>query len=102
MGDIDSMFYQVRVPPVQSHWWEDGNSCKQMVEYQMNVHLFGATSSPYCSNCRGRFSDDVINAVLRNVYLDDCLKSVNIVSDAISLVKDLQDVLNLGGFHIAK
>lgn len=53
-------------------------------------------------DCRGRFSDDVINAVLRNVYLDDCLKSVNIVSDAISLVKDLQDVLNLGGFHIAK
>ncbi|CAC5386644.1 unnamed protein product [Mytilus coruscus] len=45
MGDIDSMFYQVRVPSHDSNflrflWWENGDHSKQPVEYKMVVHLF--------------------------------------------------------------
>jgi hypothetical protein len=116
MGDIDSMFYQVQVPSQDSNflrflWWEDGDTSKQATEYQMAVHLFGATSSPSCANfalrktaldCQGQFNIDVIDTVLRNFYVDDCLKSVGSMNDAVSLVNDLQAVLGGGGFHIAK
>ena len=55
MADIESMFYQVRVPDSDSSslrflWWEDGNMAGDLQEYQMLVHLFGAISSPACAN----------------------------------------------------
>ena len=49
LGDIDSMFYQVRPEDtsfLRSLWWNDGNSSSNVVEFQMVVHLFGVTSSP--------------------------------------------------------
>jgi len=116
MGDIDSMFHQVRVPCTDASylrflWWQNGDIKKEPTEYQMNVHLFGATSSPSCVNyalrktaedSRGQFNDEIINTVLRNFYVDDCLKSVKNVNDAIWMVKDLQALLSSGGFKIAK
>ena len=55
MADIESMFYQVLVPPEQQTflkflWWPNGNIHEEPAEYQMCVHLFGATSSPSCAN----------------------------------------------------
>lgn len=55
MADIQSMFYQVKVTPDQCDmlrylWWPEGNITKEPVAYRMLVHLFGATSSPSCSN----------------------------------------------------
>jgi hypothetical protein len=50
----------------------------------MQVHLFGATSSPSCANFslrktaednRKDFDLEVIETVNRNFYVDDCLKS---------------------------
>ncbi len=116
MGDIDSMFYQVHVPPrdcsfLRFLWWEDGDLGKPVAEYQMVVHLFGAKSSPSCANfalretalsCDGQFDIDVVNTVLKNFYVDDCLKSTPTVSSAITMMTDLQAVLHGGGFHIAK
>lgn len=116
MGDIDSMFHQVRVPPEDANflrflWWENGDTSKHPTEYQMSVHLFGAKSSPSCANYalrktaidnKGCFSDEVINTVLRNFYVDDCLKSVGNTNDAVNLVSDLQALLLRGGFRIAK
>ena len=54
MGDIDAMFHQVRVPERQRGflrflWWPDGDLTQDLEEYQMNVHLFGAVSSPSLS-----------------------------------------------------
>lgn len=116
MGDIESMFYQVRVPTKDASylrflWWKDGNHKIVPTEYQMIVHFFGATSSPSCVNyalrrtaedCRGQFNDEVIDTVLCNFYVDDCLKSVRNVSEAVCLVEDLQCLLSRGGFQIAK
>ena len=54
MGDIRSMFYQVRVPRKQRAflrflWWPDGNLDAEPVMYQLTVHLFGGTWSPFVS-----------------------------------------------------
>ena len=65
----------------------------------MVVHIFGATSSPSCANfalqqCArdnvGKFKTETITTVLRNFYVDDCLKSVEDEEEALTLAKDLK------------
>lgn len=116
MADIESMFYQVRIPDSDADflrflWWTDGDLTKEPEEYQMLVHLFGAASSPSCSNFalqktaednEEKFDSEVINIVRRNFYVDDCLKSTSTVSRAILLAHDLRDLLMKGGFHLTK
>lgn len=55
MADVEAMFHQVSVPPEDADllrflWWPDGDTSKDLVEYRMAVHLFGATSSPSCAS----------------------------------------------------
>jgi len=55
VGDIDAMFDQVCVPDTQRDflrffWWPNGNLNRDLTEYQIYVYLFGAVSSPSCSN----------------------------------------------------
>ncbi|WP_204107624.1 hypothetical protein, partial [Streptococcus dysgalactiae] len=77
----------------------------------MNVHPFGATSSPFCANFALRrtvednqtsFSPSLAVVVKDNFYVDDCLFSVQIIKEAKLLVKDLGDMLKRGGFHLTK
>lgn len=91
------MFHQVHVPEEDSDllrflWWPGGELDRDLEEYKMVVHIFGATSSPSCAifvlqQCArdniGLFDPEVTQTVLRNFYVDDCLKSV--ASDHISL-----------------
>ncbi|XP_014665117.1 PREDICTED: uncharacterized protein LOC106807320 [Priapulus caudatus] len=102
---------KLRVVMPASYDFSGGDISKQVTEYEIGVHLFGATSSPSCSNfalrktaqdCKEQFNAEVVDTVLRNFYVDDCLKSLKSVDSAVSLVKDLQALLNCGGFHIAK
>ena len=116
MADIESMFHQVRVPDRDSTflrflWWDDGDTTREVEEYQMLVHLFGSISSPASANFalrktaddnRDCFPTEVINTVLRNFYVDDCLKSFPSVSDAIAHVNHLQALLSRGGFRLTK
>ena len=110
------MFYQVKIPDSYADslrflWWTDGDLTKDPEEYQILVHLFGAISSPSCSNFallkaaednEGKFNGEVINTVKRHFYVDHCLKSSPTVSSAIPLVKDLRELLMKGGFHLTK
>ncbi|XP_053389066.1 uncharacterized protein LOC128552084 [Mercenaria mercenaria] len=75
------------------------------------VHLFGARSSPSCANyalkrtVQDRSDDideEIADTVMKNFYVDDCLKSVDTVDHAKSVVKGLQKALSQGGFHISK
>ncbi|KAL9960110.1 hypothetical protein ACROYT_G033517 [Oculina patagonica] len=66
-ADVEAMFHQVRVPPddydaFRFLWWPDDDLDQEPVEYRMEVHLFGATSSPACSNVALRkTAEDNIN-----------------------------------------
>ncbi|XP_044180533.1 uncharacterized protein LOC122961788 [Acropora millepora] len=48
------------------------------------------------------FSADAINRVRRNFYVDDCLKSLPSVEDAVSHVEELRSLLQRGGFRLTK
>ena len=55
MGDVQSMFHQVRIPEedrdlLRFLWWPKGDLIKKLEEYRMTIHLFGAASSPSCAN----------------------------------------------------
>ena len=116
MGDVQSMFHQVRVPEsdrglLRFLWWPNGNLDQELQEYRMTVHLFGAVSSPSCTNYAMRrnaedhkheFPPEVVSTVLRNFYVDDCLKSLPSSSEAVTHVDDMRKLMFKGGFNLTK
>ena len=77
----------------------------------MAVHLFGATSSPSVASYalrrtaedrKNTVAPEAVETVLRNFYVDDCLKSVSTEKEAVVLVKDLQNLCKEGGFTLTK
>ena len=79
--------------------------------YQMLVHIFGAKSSPSCANFCLRqttldfahlYDPTILEIVLNNFYMDDCLFSVSSVEEAISAQRSLCVLLGRRGFHLKK
>ena len=110
------MYHQVRVRAedrdlLRFLWWEDGQLDQQPIEYRMKVHPFGATSSPGCANFalkqtaemyEEEFGHEAAEFIRNDFYVDDGLKSVATVEDAVSLVKDSRDICKRGGFKLCK
>ncbi|XP_052431710.1 uncharacterized protein LOC127972320 [Carassius gibelio] len=116
MADVESMFYQVRVPEEDADllrflWWPEGNLNAPIEEFRMMVHLFGATSSPSCASyALKRTAEDrkevaspkAVETVIHNFYVDDCLKSVSTEQEAIDLASDVRKLCAEGGFCLTK
>ena len=71
------------------------------MSYRMTVHLFGGTWSPSCcayalrrtaEDNGGLYSPAAVETITQNFYVDDCLKSMPTVSEAIDLVSEVKDV----------
>ncbi|XP_013409147.1 uncharacterized protein LOC106172792 [Lingula anatina] len=116
VADIEQMYHQVRVHPddrdaLRFLWWPAGDLSKQPEEYQMLVHVFGATSSASCTvyallkNAEDHGKDfdfQTVETVYRNFYVDDCLNSVETVDEAKRMITQLTSLLQKGGFHLTK
>ena len=116
VSDIQSMFHQVLVKPEDRNylrflWWPKGNMSLSPVDYCMKVHVFGAKSSPTCAiyalqqtakDHAASYPAEVVQTVLQNFYMDDCLKSVPTVGQAVELAERLTDLLKRGGFRLRK
>ncbi|XP_028403933.1 uncharacterized protein LOC114526520 [Dendronephthya gigantea] len=77
----------------------------------MTVHLFGAASSPGCSNfALKQTADDnerdigerAAEFLRKNFYVDDGLKSVPSIDEAISLISQTKEMCSHGGFNLHK
>eukprot|EP00794_Sanderia_malayensis_P013144 gene13144-14495_t len=115
-SDVECMFYQVKVPGRQGDflrflWWPDGDVLQKPKAYRMTVHLFGAASSPSCANYglkktgfdnRSEASLETVRTLNEDFYMGDCLKSVQMVDEAITMVKDLKCLCKEGGFNLTK
>ena len=115
MGDIEAMFYQVKVPKDQCSflkflWWDNSDRDKEIFDYEMTAHVFGGASSPSCSNfaLRRTAKDNEqqygkeIPQILERSYVDDLLKSFPTVKEAVSTIKQLQELCSRGGFNLTK
>ena len=108
MSDIKSMFHQIRVSPeyrdaLRFLWWTDGNLNTKPQTYRMCVHLFGGIWSPSCATFAlqrvahenvGKFDPNVLYTILKNLYVDDCLKACDSEEEMISLVNKLINILD--------
>ena len=112
--DIEAMFHQVRVKDddcdafAYSSWWPNEELGKQPKCYQMQVHLFGGTSSSSrvsyalkrtAIDNEDLFEPEVAATGQRNFYVDDLLKSVETEDRAIEIASNLQKMLKMGGFR---
>ncbi|XP_059092211.1 uncharacterized protein LOC131887601 [Tigriopus californicus] len=105
-GDIEKMFYRVHVPEedmnyLRFFWFKNNNETEDFVEYEMTRHLFGGRSSPSCANYAlrrtaadhgSKFSKSAVDTVNRNFYVDDCLKSVATVEEAVNLTNEVKEL----------
>ena len=116
VADIEAILHQVLVDPKDCDsllflWWPNGDLTKDLKEYRMVKHLFGATSLPSVANfClrktvqlhQEEFDKKVIETVNREVYVDDMMKSTSTTEKAISLASQLRTLLEKGGFRSTK
>ena len=115
-GDIETMFYQIRIPESQRSylrflWWPSGNTDIAPEEFEMCVHTFGAISSPSCANFTLKqaaadsaqmFGEDASRTIHRDFYVDDLLKSCKNEPAAVSLLSRVQAICHEGGFNLTK
>ena len=114
MCDLEGMFHQFKVDKRHRNllrflWWPDGNMKAAPVEYRMTVHLFRAYSSPGCVNFalkriatdhEAEFGHDAANFVRDNFYVDDGLKSVPTVAEAIKFIGSTRKLFAKGGLRL--
>ena len=116
MSDIERMFHQFRVKPghrdyLRFLWWKNGDYNSEVVKFRMKVHLFGAASSPGCANyglkkvaqdyCK-EFESEVSSFITNDFYVDDGLKSVETVSQAIDLIEGARKLCAKGNLRLHK
>ena len=110
-ADVESMYYQVRVPvgdrnALRFLWY---GSSGHVTTYRMTSHVFGGV---WCSSAATyamrRVIEDhecdpaVANVIMNSFYVDDCLLSMedrDIVTDCLLQVKS---TLQKGGFRLTK
>ena len=116
MSDIEQMFHSFRVEP--SHrdflrflWYKDNTPGKPIVEYRMNVHLFGNGPSPAvatyglrrtATDGEEKFGKEAADFVHRNFYVDDGLISLPTAEQAVKLVTTAQAMLATANLRLHK
>ena len=103
IADIEKIFHQIRVNAKDAnvlHFLWRVNPQFNIEDYIMLVHAFGKIDSPYCANWALRNTStnselDVKNAIERNFYMDNFLKSLSNVDDLISYLKELCKFYNV-------
>ena len=107
MCDIEQMFYNFFVNEehrdhLRFLWFKDSDPSKPVIEYKMNVHLFGNVSSPavanfglhmIANNSRVTYGRDVADFIQQDFYVDDGLTSLPDGESAISLIRRTRDAL---------
>ena len=111
MGDIESMYMQVKIPirdrnALRFIWYD---SSGRFVHYRMTSHVFGGvwsgSSSTYAlrRTCQDNDVSDLVSDVItRSFYVDDLLRSSASLSEAREVIVDTRRVLNMGGFNLTK
>ena len=110
-ADIEKMFYSFLVEEkdrnfLRFFWYAENDPKKNLVEYRMNVHVFGNRPSPSVANfglqktasiSEPEFGSDVKKFVSSDFYVDDGLTSTPTVELAVDLMQRTQLALQQNG-----
>ncbi len=113
--DVEAMFHQFHVARddrdyLRFLWWEAGDTSKEPHSYRMNVHLFGATSSPGCANFGLKYLSKLhanqyplaASFLQQDFYVDDGITSIASADQAIELIRESRELCLEGGLHLHK
>jgi len=113
--DVEAMFHQFHVNPgdrdyLRFLWWEGSDTSKKPLDFRMNVHLFGATSSPGCANFglkhlaklfEDRYPLDS-SFLSHEFYVDDGITSLPSVDEAVRLISESRELCSQGNLRLYK
>ena len=111
-GDISKMYHRVRIPVEDQHvhrfLWRDLEQGRRPDVYIMQVVTFGDKPSPAMAQMALRKTaeegakkyPDAARALLQNTYMDDICVSVTDAKDGTELSRQLDEVLEAGGFKV--
>ena len=116
VSDIEAMFHQVRVKPhdrdlLRFLWWSDGELSRPAQSCRMRVHLFSASFSLSCAvfclrqtvvMYGNKYSEETTDTIRRNFYVDDCLVFCETPERAITLIREMMELLKACGFRLTK
>ena len=116
MCDIEQMFHSFYVNPnhrdfLHFLWFEGNTPGKPLIEYRMNVHLFGNGPSPAIATFGLRktaadgeeeFGKEASEFIHRNVCVDDGLASRPTAKQAVDLVTSTQAMLATANLRLHK
>ena len=114
--DIEQMFHSFHVNPehrdfLRFLWFKDNDLNGQICEYRMNVHLFGAVSSPGVANFglrataetgREQFGQAAAEFLQQDFYVDDGLKSFATPEDAIDVISKTKAMCSAASLRLHK
>lgn len=115
-ADIQQMFHCFLVREdcrdvLRFVWHRDNDLTKEVVDYRMRVHVFGNSPSPavaiYGLRRAARqgeklYGSDARHFTDRDFYVDDALKSVSTVDQAVDLLKRTQKMLAASNLRLHK
>ena len=112
--DVEALYHQVFPPgkdALRFFWWPEGNLSGNPDTHRMTVHLFGAKNSLSCASCCLRetarkfgkhYDGKITELVYKNVYVNDCLVSVDSTGHVIKVVENLRQLFSKEGFKLGK
>jgi hypothetical protein len=110
-GDISKMFLRILLNPKDCRFhrflWrtEEG---REPVIYQFNCLIFGDASSPFLASYvikrvikeHGSEKPEAANALDRDLYMDDLIRSCKTTGEAKATVEDVCEILDQGGMKM--
>ena len=114
--DIEQMFHSFRIDPehrdfLRFLWYENNTPGQRIIEYRMNVHLFGNGPSPpvatfglrrTAADGEEEFGENAADFIHRNFYVDDGLALRPTTKEAIDLVTATQAMLATANLKLHK
>ena len=111
-GDISKIYHRIGIPEVDQHvhrfLWRDMEVNREPDTYVKTVLTFGDKPAPAMAQIAWRKTADenqdsypeAAISLKKNSYMDDICDSVKTVEQAKKLTKDLDKVLETGGFQV--
>lgn len=107
MCDIEVMFYQVRVTEdcrdmLRFLWWENDDTSRQPQEYRLTVHLHQQPLKTTADDNENKLGSAPAEFLRKDFYVNNGLKSVPSVGEAMDLIKGVKEMCKRGGFNLHK